>query len=105
MSAWSNRHPSVRHFEPLFGYEHLPPALREVSQGFALLAETLLVQLPDDSPEVAACLRKLIEAKDCAVRARVAELHRANTSDLDGSVKTADEVLKDAGHTPPGETR
>ena len=105
MSVWSNRHPSVRHFEPLFGFEHLPPHLREVSQPFGELAETLLGLLPDDSPEVAAGLRKLVEAKDCAVRARVAELHRAQAADLGGSVKTPDEIVKDAGHTPPWEGR
>lgn len=71
-SIWSNRHASVRHFEPLFGYEHLPPHLREVSQPFAELAERLLALVPEDSPEVSAGLRKLVEAKDCAVRARVA---------------------------------
>jgi uncharacterized protein YcaQ len=76
-SVWSNRHPSVRHFEPLFAYDHLPPHLREVSQQFGELAERLLVLLPDDSPEVSAGLRKLVEAKDCAVRARFAERARA----------------------------
>lgn len=72
MSVWSGRHASVRHFEPLFAHDHLPPHLREVSQPFAELAEKLLGQLPDDNPEVSAGLRKLVEAKDCAVRARVA---------------------------------
>jgi len=102
MSVWSNRHPSVRHFEPLFSTEHLPEPLAAVSRPFGELAETLLGQLTDDSPEVSAGLRKLVEAKDCAVRARVAELHRAQNADLGGSVKTAEQILKDAGHTPPG---
>lgn len=102
-SVWSDRHPSVRHFEPLFAYNHLPPQLREISRPFGELAETLLGLLPDDSPEVSAGLRKLVEAKDCAVRARVAEQHRAQTADLGGSVKTAEQILKDAGHTPPGQ--
>ena len=71
-TVWSERHPSVRHFERLFAYDHLPPHLREISQPFGELAERLLALLPDDNPEVAAGLRKLVEAKDCAVRARVA---------------------------------
>lgn len=99
-NVWSTRHPSVRHFEPLFGFEHLQPPLREVSQAFAELAERMLTLLPDDSPEVSAGLRKLVEAKDCAVRARVAKLISAQAADLAGSVKTPAEILKDAGHTP-----
>jgi len=100
MSVWSNRHASVRHFETLFAYNHLPPQLREVSRPFGELAETLLGLLPDDSPEVSAGLRKLVEAKDCAVRAAVATVFKADP-DLGGSVKTPAEILKDAGHEPP----
>ena len=77
MTLWEGRHPSVRHFEPLFSYEHLPPHLAAVSRPFARLVEQLLAMLPDDNPEVSASLRKLVEAKDCAVRARVASLHNS----------------------------
>lgn len=62
------RHPSVMHFEPLFEYAHLPEHLRDVSETFAWLASKVVHQLPD-GPELSACLRKLLEAKDCAVRA------------------------------------
>lgn len=104
-SAWSNRHTSVRHFEPYFGTQHLAEPLAAISRPFGRLADELLGLLTDDSPEVSACLRKLVEAKDCAVRARVAELQRAQPDPLGGSVQTADEILKAAGHTPPGGER
>lgn len=68
MNPWQDRHPSVLHFAALFRWEHLPPQLAEVSQPFAELAVGLLGRLPD-GPELSACLRKLLEAKDCAVRA------------------------------------
>lgn len=51
-----------------FAYEHLPPNLRDVSRPFAELALDLDARLPDGA-EKAAGLRKLLEAKDCAVRA------------------------------------
>jgi hypothetical protein len=67
--VWVGRHPSVRHFEPLFDFEHLRPGmLREVSSLCCAMAETLLGVLPD-SPELLAGLRKLLEGKDCFVRA------------------------------------
>lgn len=64
------RHPSVMHFEPLFEYAHLPEHLRDISKHFAWLATNVAHKLPD-GPELSACLRKLLEAKDCAVRAAV----------------------------------
>lgn len=51
-----------------FAYDHLPPELADVSAPFGDLAEALVENLPD-SAERSACLRKLLEAKDCAVRA------------------------------------
>jgi len=67
-TPWTDRHPSVRHFQPLFRYDHLPEQLQQVSQPFAELAVRMLVLCPD-GPELSAGLRKLLEAKDCAVRA------------------------------------
>lgn len=52
-----------------FAWEHLPPHLQEVSKPFGELAQKLL-ELPDN-PERTVALRKLLEAKDCAVRARL----------------------------------
>jgi len=51
-----------------FSFAHLPPPLADVSQPFCLLAARLVDTLPRN-PERSAALRKLLEAKDCAVRA------------------------------------
>lgn len=62
-------HPAIEHFAALFAYQHLPPHLQAVSKGFYELAKGL-VDNPDLSgPELTVALRKLLEAKDCAVRA------------------------------------
>jgi hypothetical protein len=53
-----------------FAYKHLPPNLQEVSVPFCFLAETILSLLPRN-PERTVALRKLLEAKDAAVRARL----------------------------------
>lgn len=57
--------------EPLlqfFAYAHLPPHLQNVSRAFGLLAQQMVSTLPRN-PERTVGLRKLLEAKDCAVRA------------------------------------
>lgn len=51
-----------------FQYGHLPQDLQNVSRPFGHLAATLVRELPRN-PERTAALRKLLEAKDCAVRA------------------------------------
>lgn len=67
----ADRHPSTLHFEPLFAFEHLPVGpLRDTSELCGALAEGLVSYLPD-GPELSAGLRKLLEAKDCFVRAAV----------------------------------
>lgn len=53
-----------------FAYEHLPAHLQEVSKQFHDLAESIVQNLPSN-PERTVALRKLLEAKDCAVRAKV----------------------------------
>ncbi|MGH7459835.1 MAG: hypothetical protein ACREMA_02255 [Longimicrobiales bacterium] len=50
-----------------FAYDQLPPALQTVSRPFAELADVVLT-LPRN-PERSVALRKLLEAKDAAVRA------------------------------------
>lgn len=70
MNLWENRHPSVRHFEPLFQSDHLPEHLRVISVMFQHLALAMLDHL-SDGPELSTALRKLVEAKDCAVRQAV----------------------------------
>lgn len=53
-----------------FAYSHLPPHLQEVSKPFGDLAE-LIVSTIDGGPERTVALRKLLEAKDAAVRAKL----------------------------------
>jgi hypothetical protein len=52
----------------LFTYEHLRDDLKEVSRPFCELAHHVVLTLPRN-PERTVALRKLLEAKDCAVRA------------------------------------
>lgn len=59
--------------EPLlrfFVWEHLRDDLKETSRMFAKLAGWIVTELPRN-PERTVALRKLLEAKDCAVRARL----------------------------------
>jgi hypothetical protein len=59
--------------EPLlqfFVFEHLRPDLQVVSSQFAALAESIVHDLPRN-PERTVSLRKLLEAKDAAVRAKL----------------------------------
>jgi hypothetical protein len=59
--------------EPLlqfFAYSHLPPELQAISLRFYDLACHVEATLPRN-PERTMALRKLLEAKDAAVRARL----------------------------------
>jgi hypothetical protein len=51
-----------------FAYEHLPPHLQRASAPVCDVANQYDVYLPD-CPEKEAGMRKLLEAKDCFVRA------------------------------------
>lgn len=62
-------HPLIRWFH----HAHLPESLRKVSVPFAVLAVELDDILSDGSEKTVA-LRKLLEAKDAAVRQRVADV-------------------------------
>jgi hypothetical protein len=53
-----------------FEYAHLPVHLQTVSQPIGELAKKMEAELPD-GPEKSAGMRKLLEAKDCFVRARL----------------------------------
>lgn len=53
-----------------FDYAHLPASLQEVSRPFNVMAYRLVENLPRN-PERTVALRKLLEAKDAAVRARL----------------------------------
>ena len=51
-----------------FEYKHLPQNLQEISKPLCDLAHLMEETLPD-GPEKSAGMRKLLEAKDCFVRA------------------------------------
>lgn len=53
-----------------FAYGHLPAHLQEVSKPIGELAQQMEANLPD-GPEKSAGLRKLLEAKDALVRAKL----------------------------------
>jgi len=60
-------HPAVESILTFFAYDHLPPHLQEISMPFHELAHTMADSL--DGAELTVGLRKLLEAKDCMVRA------------------------------------
>ena len=55
-----------------FKYDHLSINLMNVSIPFSVLADLIVDKLPKN-PERTVALRKLLEAKDCAVRAFIAK--------------------------------
>lgn len=57
-----------------FAYAHLPAHLQEISRPFGELADLIVEALPCNVERTQA-LRKLLEAKDCAVRARLYKPH------------------------------
>jgi hypothetical protein len=62
-------HPATDTILRYFEYQHLPSGpLQDISRECADLAEKLAGYLPE-VPEATAGLRKLLEAKDCFVRA------------------------------------
>lgn len=62
------RHPSTVDIARFFEYEHLPTELQPISRECHDLAQAMVDALPD-GPELTAGMRKLLEAKDCFVRA------------------------------------
>lgn len=60
------------HILQFFSWSHLPAHLQEVSRPFAILADQIVGTLPRN-PERTVALRKLLESKDAAVRARLAQ--------------------------------
>lgn len=73
-------HPSQEQILVFFDYDHLPPRLQKISKHFHWLAHALVGDAPMHAnseheqidlqgPELTVALRKLLEAKDCAVRA------------------------------------
>lgn len=70
------------HIMQFFAYNHLPPHLQAVSKPFCELARLIVSDVPSAgtgthfplprNPERTVALRKLLEAKDAAVRALLA---------------------------------
>lgn len=63
------RHPGIEELMKFFSYAHLDEDKQAISKIFFEAAVTLLNSIPNDSAELTTALRKLLEAKDCAVRA------------------------------------
>lgn len=80
-----------------FAYEHLPAALQDVSKKFACLVQHLIAVLPH-SAERTVALRKLLEAKDAAVRANLPEPVRAFQKDDTEIDPTTGEPIETGGH-------
>lgn len=59
--------PAIAHVLQFFDFGHLPENLQAVSGPFKNLA--WLIANGPENPETTVALRKLLEAKDCAVRA------------------------------------
>ncbi|MEL6754962.1 MAG: hypothetical protein AAFP81_00890 [Pseudomonadota bacterium] len=59
------------HILQFFAYDHLPERLQAVSKPFGDMAHSIVETLPRN-PERTVALRKLLEAKDAAVRALIA---------------------------------
>lgn len=88
----------ILHF---FHYAHLPPRLQETSKAFFLLAAHVVNTVPRTAERTVA-LRKLLEAKDAAVRANLpAPKKETAVASEAGSENTDDEdqrVIETGGH-------
>jgi hypothetical protein len=63
---------SGEHIAQFFSFAHLPSRLANVSRPFARMAAEVVLCIPRN-PERTVALRKLLEAKDAAVRALIAK--------------------------------
>ena len=68
----TNKTEPAEHIIQFFAHAHLPPHLAAVSAPFAEMAQRIVGTLPRN-PERTVALRKLLEAKDAAVRALLAK--------------------------------
>lgn len=98
-------HNILRHFR----FEHLPTHLQAVSEPFCRLAHVVAVGPENEQTRLA--LVKLLEAKDCAVRAvleNVAEVREVPAGlaayaarDVDGAVRASLDAAAKLGPTGP----
>jgi len=69
----TDRHPSTTQLLRWFDFAHLPAGPVQLTSAMcSRLAFDMINNLPD-GPELTAGLRKLLEAKDCFVRAAIAD--------------------------------
>jgi hypothetical protein len=68
LAALAGRHVATQQIAKYFAWAHLPERLKPISAPCAVLALEMIDTLPD-GPELTAGLRKLLESKDCFVRA------------------------------------
>lgn len=61
-----------------FRYDHLPPHLQRVSKIFHTAADQLTQEVPLPGRERTVAMRKLLEAKDAAVRAKIESAEEAS---------------------------
>jgi hypothetical protein len=79
----TGRHPATIAIMRFFAHDHLPPRLQPYAARCATLAELQVVSLPDGA-ELTTGLRKLLEAKDCFVRAALDLPNDEAPADYDG---------------------
>jgi hypothetical protein len=63
-------HPAIMHVLKFFSHSNLPAWMEEVSKPFCDLAQQVAERAPDNQ-ETTVALRKLLEAKDAAIRAAI----------------------------------
>ena len=74
-----NRHPSVKQIARWLDWEDIPFGRgRGIAKSLGELGQEVINMLPDD-PELVAGLRKLVEARDCFVRAAIADAEHGAT--------------------------
>lgn len=64
-------HPAVAGVLRFFTYDHLPKRAQQISKKYADVAQWAAKEKDLDGPELTVSLRKLLEAKDAAVRAAI----------------------------------
>jgi len=57
-----------------FEFRNLQTEQQTIAQPFAMLVQNIL-ELPDN-PERTTCLRKILEARDCALRAKIFKIEK-----------------------------
>lgn len=94
-----------QYLKQFFEYSHLPEHLQVVSKSFAILAEQIFLTLPDN-PERTTALRKLLEAKDCAVRAVIFKSDEVreeeSAAQADAQIKEANAEIRTASEIVAG---